>query len=92
MSNIQSSNRESGSKKHLCGSKEVQVKTGKVLASMLSQSKVYAICEEPKLEAVGIKIANKYLSKVGENIEPTHILETCDRSQISHAGYDAFYK
>jgi len=59
---------------------------------MLSQSKVFAICDEPKLKAIGVKIAKKYLSKVGENIKPMDILETCNQSQISHACYNAFYK
>ena len=34
VSNIQSSNKQNGSKKHLCFSKEVQLETSKVLASM----------------------------------------------------------
>ena len=89
---IQASNNASGSRKHLCGTKDIQVQTGKVLASMLSQTEVNAICEEPKLEGVGVKLANKYLNKIGEIIQPTDILQTCDRNMISHSGYDAFYK
>lgn len=36
VTNIQSSNKENGSQKHLCCSKEVQLETSKVLASMYS--------------------------------------------------------
>ena len=89
---IQASNNTSGSRRRLCGTKDIQVKIGKVLASMLSQTEVNAICEEPKLEGVGVKLANKYLDKIGEIIHPADILETCDRNMISHSGYDAIYK
>lgn len=89
---IQTFNNTSGSKRRLCGTKDIQAETGKVLASMLSQTEVNAICEEPKLEGVGVKIANKYLDKIGELIQPIDILETCDRNMISHSGYDAIYK
>lgn len=79
VTNIQLSNKQNGSKKHLCWSKEVQLETSEVLASMSSY-------------AVGVKIASKYLDKVGEHIKPMDVLETCEHFQISRAGYDAVYK
>ena len=66
-------NRQNDIKKHLCGSEEVQLGTGEVLGSMLSQAEAYAICEEPKLGAVGAKIANNFLDKVGEHIKPMDV-------------------
>ena len=89
---IQASNNTSGSRRRLCGTKDIEVQTGKVLASMLSQTEVNAICKEPKLKGVGVKITNKYLEKIGEIIQSADILETCDRNMISHSGYDAIYK
>ena len=77
MNKIQASNNTSGSRRRLCGTKDIQVQTGKVIASMLSQIEVNAICEEPKLEGVGVKITNKYLEKFGEIIQSADILETC---------------
>ena len=90
--NIQTSNKISGVRRRLCGTKETQAETRKVLASMLSQSEVSTICEDPKLKPIGVKIVNNFLSKVGDMIKPDDIVETCDLSLISHSGYDAFFK
>ena len=90
--NIQTLNKISGVRRRLCGTKEKQAETGKVLASMLSQSEVSTICEDPKLKPIGVKIVNNFLSKVGDMIKPDDIVETCDLSLISHSGYDAFFK
>lgn len=58
--NIQTLNKISGVRRRLCGTKEKQAETGKVLASMLSQSEVSTICEDPKLKPIGVKIVNTF--------------------------------
>lgn len=50
------------------------------------------ICEDPKLESVGVNMTNKYLNKIGERVRPCDVLETCDRNGITHNGYEAIYK
>lgn len=89
---IQSSNNASGSRQRLWGSKDTQSQTGRVLASLLSQTEVTAICEDPKLSVIGVRMANYYLNKIGEQVGATDILETCDRNGITHSGYGAIYK
>jgi hypothetical protein len=90
--NIQTMNIESGSRQRLHGSKATQAQTGTILASLLSQTEVSVICEDPKLESVGVNMTNKYLNKIGERVRPCDVLETCDRNGITHNGYEAIYK
>lgn len=91
VTNIKSSNRQNGYKEHLCVPKEVQLEVGKIIVFMLSQVRIYVICKESKLEAVGVKTTNKFLDNIGEHIKPMGVVETCDCSHISHAGYMQCY-
>ena len=79
-------NIESGSRQRLHGSKATQAQTAKILASLLSQTEV-VICEDPKLESIGVNMINKYLNKIGERVRPCDVLETCDRNGITHNGH-----
>jgi len=95
VSSIQLSNWKTDSKHHLCGSKESNWNPSSdqkspCINAIISSS--LCICEELKLEPLGVKIANNYFNKIGELIRPNDILEMCDRNMISHSSYDAFYK
>lgn len=89
---VQTVNQETGSRQRLRGDKMVQIQTGKVLASLLSETEVTSMCESSKLSAVGIRMANFYLDKIGENVGANEICETMDRNGITQAGYAAVYK
>lgn len=89
---IQTRNAENGTRERLCGNKETQKGTAKVLGSMLSRQEVISMCESSKLSSVGIQMANQYLDRIGKSVGPNDILETCDRNGITHAGYGAIYK
>jgi len=70
----------------------MQTQIGKILASMLFETKVFVICEDPRLEEVYVNMTNKYLNKIGKHVLSCDILETCDRNGITHNGYDTIYK
>ena len=89
---IQTRNAENGTREQLCGNKEIQEGTAKVLASMLSKGEVIAMCESSKLSTIGVRMAIYYLDQIGKSVGPNDILETCDRNGITHAGYGAIYK
>jgi hypothetical protein len=89
---VQTVNQETGSRQRLRGDKMVQIQTGKVLASLLSETEVTSMCESSKLSAVGIRMANFYLEKIGENVGANEICETMDRNGITQASYAAVYK
>jgi hypothetical protein len=89
---IQTANSVAGSRRRLLGSKETQRQTGQVLASVFSQIEVSAMCESTQMNAVGVRMANYYMDKIGEKIGANEILETCDRNGITHRGYGAIYK
>jgi len=73
---IQTMNIELDSRQRLYGSKATKTQTGKMLASILSQTKVFVICEDPRLESIGINMTNKYLNQIGKHVRPYDILET----------------
>ena len=89
---VQTVNQETGSRQRLRGDKMVQIQTGKVLASLLSEVEVTSMCESSKLSAVGIHMANFYLDKIGENVGANEICEAMDRNGITQVGYAAVYK
>jgi len=90
---VQTVNQETGSRQRLCGdNKMVQIQTSKVLASLLSEIELTSMCESSKLSAVGIRMANFYLDKIGENVGANEICETMDRNGITQVGYVAVYK
>jgi hypothetical protein len=46
----------------------------------------------PVMSPIVIRMANHYLKKVGATLGPEVVLETCDRSGITQAGYAEVYK
>ena len=89
---VQMRDAANGSRERLCGTKETQEGTAKVLASMLSKHEVIAMCKSSKMTSVRIHMANHYLDQIGKSVGANEILETCDRNGITNAGYGAIYK
>lgn len=92
LSQVQSINHEIGSRQHPYGDKKTQAAIGKVLATLLSKTKVKSLCESEKLTSFGIDITNKYLDKIGEKIGPNKICETMDCNGIPQRVYVVVYK
>jgi len=44
---------------------------------------VSTICTAIKMNKVGVKIANQYMDKIGENIGPSNIIEMMDYNSIT---------
>ena len=63
---VQTVNQETGPRQRLRGDKMVQTQIGKAFAPLLSEIEVISMCEFSKLSAVGIRMANFYLDKIGE--------------------------
>ena len=90
--NVQERNSAEGRSGQLHGDEASQIQSGRIFASMLLQTEVETILNEPKLIKQGVRIANQYMEKIGEKMLPEHILETCDRNAITYSGYSALYK
>jgi len=75
---IQGRNYKIRSCQRLCKSKIAQISTRKVLASLLSKVEVASMCTSTKLSLVGVRMANYYMQKIGDNVQANDILETCD--------------
>ena len=89
---VQERNASKGRSSRLYGDKESQVASGRLFGSLLSKTKMSAMLESPRMTFVGKKMINYYLDKIGENVGPEKILETCDRNGITCNGYGAIYK
>lgn len=78
--------------RRLCGTQEMQERTGKVFGSLLSRTEVGTLMTLPAFKTVGVRMANFYLNKIGEKVGTRSVLQTCDESGITQAGYNSFYK
>jgi len=70
----------------------MQVVIGKVLASLLSKTKVTSLCKSENLTLVSIGIANNYLYKIGKKIGPNEICKTIGCNSILQRAYTIEYK
>ena len=92
MRNVQEENASHGRSQRLHGGTASHVKSGRVFASLLSETEVCSLLKSPKLFYVGTRIPKQYLEKIGKSMRPEIDLETCDRNGIIHSGYGAIYK
>jgi len=77
-SKVQEENACEVKRKRMCGNSEDQVKTAKVMATLLSKREVETMMSSPRLTSTATKTTNVYLQKIGQSIGPYTILETCD--------------
>jgi hypothetical protein len=92
MQYIQKRNAQTGSKQRLCGSEEIQIQSGKVLATILSKKEVSTMLESPCMQSVTTKIANECLEKIGSQIGAAEICEIKDSSGMTDIGYSKIYR
>ena len=92
MPRIQKHNAQIGSKQRLWGSEDIQIQSGKILATIFSKKKVSTMLESPCMQSVTTKIANDCLEKIGSHIGATEICKIKDSSGMTDIGYSKIYK
>ena len=92
MQHIQKCKAQTGSKQRLCGSEEIQIQSGKVLATILSKKEVSTMLESPCMQSVTTKIANDCLEKIGSHIGAAKICEIKDSSGMTDIAYSKIYR
>lgn len=71
--------------RRLCGTQEMQERTGKIFGSLLSRTEVGTLMTFLAFKTIGVRMANYYLNKIGEKVGTRSILQTCDESGITQA-------